>query len=257
MEESTPARTRENAPGARQTPGVAVGRSLLPSPEEWAVRNQVLASTLMALHKEFAPDVTGRALEIGCQWGLLLDNMSTMSNKRWWGADPVVDRHLSRGGWELVTGTADSLPFPDGAFDSVVLANVYEHIPPDRRQASMHEIFRVLTPGGVLIGQLPNPHFPIESHSKLPMMGWLPSAIQNWYWRLSPSRRGAGFYSVSVRDLQRRGGSAGFVPLLVRNFTYPPEAAPDSVRWLVRRIRRPLGVVPWAWQFALQRPTTS
>ena len=81
MEESTPARTRQNAPGARQTPGVAVGRSLLPSPEEWAVRNQVLASTLMALHNEYAPDVTGRALEIGCQWGLLLDSMSTMTQQ--------------------------------------------------------------------------------------------------------------------------------------------------------------------------------
>jgi SAM-dependent methyltransferase len=209
------------------------------------------------LVNDYAPNSTGRALEIGCQWGLLLDSMSTLTDKRWWGADPVIDRHLSRGGWELVEGVADSLPFPDSAFDCVVLANVYEHIPPPRRDPSIREIFRVLVPGGVLVGQLPNPHFPIESHSKLPFMGWLPSAAQNWYWNLSPSRRGAGFYSVSISDLQRRAGAAGFNSMLARNFTYPPEAAPDRVRWLVRRLRRPLNVVPWAWQFVLQRPAAT
>ncbi len=256
MSHSTPRTTRANAPGARKTPGIAVGRSLLPSPEEWSVRNQVLASSLTELVNQYTPNTTGRALEIGCQWGLLLDAMSAMTDKRWWGADPVVQRHLSRRGWELVNGTADKLPFPDCSFDAVVLANVYEHIPPDRRQASMNEIFRVLTPGGVLVGQLPNPHFLIESHSKLPFMGWLPSSLQNWYWRLSPARRGAGFYSVSIKDLRRRSASAGFVAQLVRNFTYPPDAAPESVRWLLRRLNRPLALMPWAWQFALQRPQT-
>ncbi len=244
---------RTALPGARKTPGVAVGRSLLPSREEWAVRNRVLSETLAELVNEHTPDVTGRGVEVGCQWGMLLESLAPQTAKRWWGVDPVVERHLSRSGYELVNGLADEMPFPDETFDVVLLANVYEHIPPDHRDSSLRELHRVLVPGGVIVGQLPNPHFPIESHSKLPLMGWLPARAQNVYWRLSPARRGAGFYSVTVGDLKRRAAAAGLEATLVRNFTYPADAAPDSVRWLVKRLRRPLGVMPWAWQFVLKR----
>ena len=244
---------RQNLPGARKTPGVAVARSLLPSRSEWAVRNRVLASTLADLLNEYAPDVTGRAVEVGCQWGMLLESLAPQTSKRWWGVDPVVERHLSRSGFELVNGVADDMPFPDATFDAIVLANVYEHIPPAHRDSSMVEMRRVLVPGGVIVGQLPNPRFPIESHSKLPLMGWLPPRAQNLYWRISPARRGAGFYSVTASDLRRRAEAAGLECVMIRNFTYPPEAAPDSVRWLVRRMRRPLALVPWAWQFVLRR----
>lgn len=244
---------RRSLPGARQTSGLAIGRSLLPSRAEWAVRNRVLATTIGALINEHSPDVTGRALEIGCQWGIFLDSLAPLTDKRWWGVDPVVERHRSRGGFELFSGLADELPFADATFDCVVLANVYEHITPSQRDASLVEMRRVLVPGGVVVGQLPNPHFPIESHSKLPLMGWLPARAQDVYWRVSPARRGSGFYSVNVGDLRRRAEAAGYTMDLVRNFTYPAEAAPQSVRWLVRALRRPLARMPWAWQFVLRR----
>jgi SAM-dependent methyltransferase len=240
-------------PGARGTPGVAVGRSLLPSPEEWAVRNRALASTLAELLNRHAPQVTDRALDIGCQWGLLVENLASQTQKRWWGVDPVIDRHLSRSGFELVNGSADELPFPDSVFDCAVIANVYEHIPPERRDASLLEMRRILVPGGTVVGQLPNPYFPIESHSKLPLMGWLPRRVQNWYWRLSPSRRGAGFYTVTVADLVRRAERAGLETVLVRKYNYPVEAAPESVRWLARAMQAPMKLIPWAWQFVLRR----
>lgn len=240
-------------PGARQTPGVAIGRNLLPSAEEWALRNETLASTLAQLLNDNSPTITGRGLEVGCQWGLLLDALASRTSKRWCGVDPVIDRHLSRAGSELFNGSADQLPFPDEVFDCVVLANVYEHIPPPLREASLAEMHRVLVPGGIMVGQLPNPHFPIESHSKLPFMGWLPPRAQNWYWRLSPSRRGSGFYSVTVGDLKRRANGAGFDVMLIRKFNYPVEAAPQAVRWLVRLMNKPMAVVPWSWQFVLRR----
>jgi SAM-dependent methyltransferase len=255
--DAEPAHTddRTKLPGARKTPGVAVGRSLLPSREEWAVRNRVLAETMAELINDHAPNVTGRALEIGCQWGLLLEAIAAQTPKhsRWWGVDPVIQRHRSRTGFELVTGLADEIPFPDKSFDVVVLANVYEHIPPPSRDPSMVEMRRVLVPGGIVVGQLPNPHFPIESHSKLPFMGYLPVRAQNAYWNVSPARKGAGFYSVTIKDLKRRADAAGLDCIVARNFTYPPEAAPQRVRGLVRRMRGPLGLVPWAWQFVLKR----
>lgn len=244
---------RTSLPGARKTPGVAVGKSLLPSREEWAVRNRVLASTLAELVNKYTPDVTGRALEIGCQWGMLLETLAPQTTKCWWGVDPVVERHLSRSGFELVNGVANDMPFPDETFDAILFANVYEHVPPKDRDSSMVEMHRVLVPGGVVVGQLPNPHFPIESHSKLPLMGWLPPRAQNVYWGLSPARRGAGFYSVTIKDLRRRAEAAGLECVVARDFTYPPEAAPPRVRGLVKRMRRPLSLMPWAWQFVLRR----
>ena len=54
---------RQNMPGARKSAGLAVGRGLLPSPEEWATRDQILAATLAALINEHAPHLTNRALE--------------------------------------------------------------------------------------------------------------------------------------------------------------------------------------------------
>src|SRR3954451_23344111 len=104
---------RRSMPGARKTPGVAFGRSLQPSPDEWAVRNRELTNNLVELINDYAPVVSGRALDVGSQWGVMLDNLAQRTTPRWWGVDPVIERHLSRGGFELVNGTADHLPFPD------------------------------------------------------------------------------------------------------------------------------------------------
>ena len=52
-----------------------------------------------------------------------------------------------------VNGDALHLPFPDGAFDRVIAAEVLEHIPPDR--AAMVELARVLRPGGTMAVTVP------------------------------------------------------------------------------------------------------
>jgi SAM-dependent methyltransferase len=53
----------------------------------------------------------------------------------------------------VVTGDATAMPFPDGWFDTVIAAEVLEHIPAD--QAAMNEIARVLRPGGVAAVTVP------------------------------------------------------------------------------------------------------
>jgi SAM-dependent methyltransferase len=52
-----------------------------------------------------------------------------------------------------VRGDALALPFADGAFDRVIASEVLEHIPDDR--AAMHELARVLKPGGTMAVTVP------------------------------------------------------------------------------------------------------
>jgi SAM-dependent methyltransferase len=52
-----------------------------------------------------------------------------------------------------LTGDGLALPFPDGAFDRVVAAEVLEHVVDDR--AAMAELARVLRPGGTLAVTVP------------------------------------------------------------------------------------------------------
>jgi SAM-dependent methyltransferase len=53
-----------------------------------------------------------------------------------------------------MTADATRLPFPDGAFDRVVAAEILEHVPEDRR--AITEIARVLRPGGVAAVTVPS-----------------------------------------------------------------------------------------------------
>lgn len=52
-----------------------------------------------------------------------------------------------------VGGDATAMPFGDGVFDRVIAAEVLEHIADD--QAALHEIARVLRPGGLLAVTVP------------------------------------------------------------------------------------------------------
>lgn len=225
---------------------------LLQSDQEWDARNRVLAETLTALVREHAPAGARRALDVGCQNGWTTDRYAELTDLEWIGVDPVISsEQRSPHGMPLRPGTADSLDFPDDTFDVVILANVYEHLLPPQRVASFGEIRRVLTVGGVVVGQIPNPYFPIESHSRLPFMGWLPVRAQKLYWRLSPVDWEHDFFVVTPRHLRRDAAQAGLEMVMLRKFNYPPEVIPKAVRGFARLLERPMRILPWAWQFVL------
>ena len=59
---------------------------------------------------------------------------------------------------QLLVASATTLPFTDGAFNTVVSNCVIEHIPD--LDATLHEISRVLRPGGTFATTVPSEHFP-------------------------------------------------------------------------------------------------
>jgi len=230
------------------------GKALLQSPEEWGARNRILGHHMGLLISSHVRPTTSQALDLGCQTGELIDILAPQTGLRWRGIDPnIKETTLTAVGAEIRHGWGHEIPFPDGTFDCVLLANVFEHVDPPYRQRTLKEIRRVLSPSGILVGQLPNPYFPIESHSRLPFMGWLPVRAQKAYWRLSPVAWRHDFHVVTIGGLRREAEQAGLVTVLARNFNYPLEAIPHRVRPVVRLLRRPMQRVPWAWQFVFRR----
>jgi SAM-dependent methyltransferase len=229
------------------------GKALLQSEEEWDVRNRVLSETLTELIRTEAPEEPRRALDIGCQNGWTTDRYASLTELDWVGIDPALDEpQRSPNGIALHPGSSDKLDFPDDSFGVAMLANVYEHIFPERRVASFEEMRRVLTADGVVVGQIPNPYFPIESHSRLPFMGWLPVRAQHVYWKLSPAPWEHDFYVVTTKHLRRDAAAGGMRLSFVRKFNYPPEVIPKKLRPVARLLERPMRIYPWAWQFVLR-----
>jgi SAM-dependent methyltransferase len=231
------------------------GQGLLQTSEEWAARNRILATSLSQLAEIYLPPNATRGLDVGCQTGNLTDYLNAHTLMSWEGIDPSLrGSKRSPHGAPLHPAAADKIPYPDHHFDCLLLANVFEHIPPERRHASFVEMYRVLRPGSILVGQLPNPYFPIESHSRLPFMGWLPLKLQKRYWRLSPVPWEHDFFTVTLRHVRREAQHTGFQVAHVNKFNYPPEALPRAARPVAVVLARPMRRFPWAWQFVLRRP---
>jgi ubiquinone/menaquinone biosynthesis C-methylase UbiE len=106
-----------------------------------------------------------RLLDIGCGLGDIL-YLSADRFEALHGVDAVAEmvtaakvnlsEHKQSANAQIDVATADALPYPDRYFDAVTLLDVFEHIAPTRRAASLQEIRRVLKPGGRLVLATPS-----------------------------------------------------------------------------------------------------
>jgi len=120
---------------------------------------------------------------------------------------------------DLRSGVAEGLPWPDAAFDLVILDNVLEHVK-DREQ-TLREIHRVLAPGGLLYMVTPKPFSAYslwnDPHYDLAGLVLMPRRMQIWYFeRLRGG--GEGTYDVEViptrMTIRRMLRAAGFTPVV-------------------------------------------
>lgn len=104
------------------------------------------------------PLYTGRAglvvLDAGCGTGMVLTQLrDLLPGARLLGID--VSRHAlafcrARGHRALALASLTDLPFPNGALDLIVCADVLQHLPPGGDRLALQECLRVLRPGGRL-----------------------------------------------------------------------------------------------------------
>lgn len=139
----------------------------------------------------------GRLLDLGCG--------SAPLRQLYRQADAIVFADMERRDEDLRPfvglDAARSLPFRDQSFDTVLISDVLEHL--QDPVAAMHEIARVLRPGGLLVGNTPYLYWIHEE----PFDYWRPSR-----YALELLLQSAGFVDVEVSEL---GGSIEVVVDLV------------------------------------------
>lgn len=93
--------------------------------------------------------VRGRVLEIGAGTGVNVEHYPAGADVTYTEPDPHMAKRLRARGVDVVEAGAESLPFPDDSFDTVVSTLVLCTVPDVT--ATLREVRRVLRPGGRLL----------------------------------------------------------------------------------------------------------
>ncbi|WP_448614615.1 class I SAM-dependent methyltransferase [Modestobacter sp. URMC 112] len=116
------------------------------------------------------------------------------------GGDPEL-------GCPVTYGDACSLPFADNTFDYVFSNAVIEHVGgPERARQMLAESRRVARKGA--FHTTPNRWFPVETHTQVPFLHWLPRRWQSAAFR----RAGVQYWHVSYYWLFGRRGLSELNP---------------------------------------------
>jgi hypothetical protein len=135
------------------------------------------------------------------------------------GIDDASFLEVAYPGVRFLVADGRDLPFPDGAFDHVHSSAVLEHVGSRTNQARfLRELWRVAACS--LFVTTPNRAFPIEFHTVLPLVHWLPPA----YFRAFLRRSGRGFFADEANlnlltrgDLRATAVSAGILGAVVKS----------------------------------------
>jgi len=134
--------------------------------------------------KYFATFVTSPVdslLDIGCGKGLLFDVIEN-PNK----LSLLIGVDLIKGGnkkYRHVVADATKLPLKCSTFSLVTAFSLIEHVFERERGKLYKDVGRVIKRKGTFLIQLPNRYALIESHTYLPLFGFLPSRTHSFAYR--------------------------------------------------------------------------
>jgi SAM-dependent methyltransferase len=96
-----------------------------------------------------------RVLDLGCRSGAFTRHFLDGNEVVGLDVDRVALEKAAELGIEpVVANVEEPLPFPDSSFDAVVAGELFEHL--RFPEGVVREVRRVLRPGGVLVGSVPN-----------------------------------------------------------------------------------------------------
>jgi SAM-dependent methyltransferase len=121
------------------------------------------------------------SLDIGCGKANLTKKISNKYNFETIGID-IGRSFFLEGNARFLTADASLLPFKLKSFVLVTAFSLIEHIREDCRKRFFEEVKEVLADDGVFVMQFPNRYFPIEQHSFLPFVGYLPSRLHSLFY---------------------------------------------------------------------------
>jgi SAM-dependent methyltransferase len=99
-----------------------------------------------------------------------------------------------------VQGDACALPFPEGAFDVVFSNAVLEHVGDrDRQRDLVAEALRV---GRRVFLTTPNRWFPVELHTRLPLVHLLPASVAHRAYRLTGKEWASEIHLLGPSELE-------------------------------------------------------
>ncbi|MCW4025665.1 MAG: class I SAM-dependent methyltransferase [Candidatus Bathyarchaeota archaeon] len=149
-------------------------------------------------------------LDIGCGTGSLTEKIIEIYDLNTVGID-ITNLFSAKDKAPYIVGSSCMLPFKGQSFRFCSAFSLIEHIPEDYRKQFFEEVKAILKKDGLFIIQLPNRYFPIEHHSFLPFVGYLPSRLHGlfYYDYVSvPSR------NETIKELTK----SGFI--IVKNVNY-------------------------------------
>ena len=197
-----------------------------------------------------------RLLNVGCGTGGF-NALAEAAGAEVWGVDEsaaavAITRARMRHGERAVVAMAETLPFPDAAFDLVYCYSAIEHVEDARR--SLREMVRVMRPNARLYVHTNDRRSCFEGHYKVFWLPWLPPALARFY---LVARGRPPAYLATLRPLSRREcfrllDAAG--ARVLRQFDQGHGRPVGGPLWpLVRLYYRLFGVTPYIEFLAARR----
>ena len=115
----------------------------------WSYTPTYLRKMAFVRHKVHELDEDARILDAGCGEGVLVEEFRTQGFQ-------IEGLDLNYESEHVRRGSVLDMPYEDGAFDAVLLLDVFEHLGYADQPVALSEVRRALREGGRLIASIPN-----------------------------------------------------------------------------------------------------
>jgi len=179
----------------------------------YSLMREYLAKILIMEVEEFMPLWNKKVLDVGGAKGEFCKILYELRKCDAINVDPYPGDYI----WpKTVVAFADNLPFEDNEFDLVICRGVLEHIPTEKQQQSVNEMYRVTKTGGICYIMIPPWYNPHAGHHLKPFH-YLPFKMAKFLRELifgnkidANSYEEAGLYPITFRRMLKMISKSGF-----------------------------------------------